>query len=168
MAGLKMLAFALLGMIVSILVTFLSCKVAATFSSELRECVYKKVISFSSSEFDKFSTASLITRNTNDIQQVQLFMTMLFRIVLYAPILGIGGILKVLKTNTSMSWIIVLAVGIILLVVLILMQIAMPRFKLLQTLIDKLNLVTREILTGITVIRAFSTQKHEEERFEDA
>lgn len=168
MAGLKMLCFALLGMFVAIVVTFLSCKVAATFSSGLRESVYKKVISFSSIELDKFSTASLITRNTNDIQQVQLLMTMVFRIVLYAPILGIGGILKVLKTNTSMSWIIGLAVGVILLVVLVLMQIAMPRFKKLQVLIDKLNLVTREILTGIPVIRAFSTQKHEEERFEDA
>jgi ATP-binding cassette, subfamily B, multidrug efflux pump len=168
MAGLKMLGFALLGMLVAIIVTFLSCKVAATFSSDLRERVYKKVISFSSIELDKFSTASLITRNTNDIQQVQLLMTMVFRIVLYAPILGIGGILKVLKTNTSMSWIIGLAVGIILLVVFVLMQIALPRFKQLQVLIDKLNLVTREILTGIPVIRAFSTQKHEEERFEAA
>lgn len=167
-AGLKMLGFALLGMFVAIVVTYLSCKVAASFSSDLRENVYKKVISYSSIEMDKFSTASLITRNTNDIQQVQLLMTMVFRIVLYAPILGIGGVLKVLKTNTSMSWIIALAVGIILLVVIILMQIAMPKFKQLQVLIDKLNLVTREILTGIPVIRAFSTQKHEEERFEEA
>jgi ATP-binding cassette subfamily B multidrug efflux pump len=167
-AGLMMLGYALLGMLAAIIVTFLSCKVAAAFSSDLRELVYKKVISFSSTELDKFSTASLITRNTNDIQQVQTLMTMVFRIVLYAPILGIGGIFKVLNTNTSMSWIIVLAVGIIFLVVLILMQIAMPRFKQLQVLIDKLNLITREILTGIPVIRAFSTQKHEEERFEDA
>lgn len=167
-AGLKMLGFALLGMFVAIIVTYLSCKVAASFSSDLRENVYKKVISYSSIEMDKFSTASLITRNTNDIQQVQLLMTMVFRIVLYAPILGIGGVLKVLKTNTSMSWIIALAVGIILLVVIILMLIAMPKFKQLQVLIDKLNLVTREILTGIPVIRAFSTQKHEEERFEEA
>lgn len=167
-SGLKMLGFALLGMFVAIVVTYLSCKVAASFSSNLRERVYKKVISYSSIEMDKFSTASLITRSTNDIQQVQLLMTMVFRIVLYAPILGIGGVLKVLKTNTSMSWIIALAVGIILLVVIILMQIAMPRFKQLQVLIDKLNLVTREILTGIPVIRAFSTQKHEEDRFEEA
>lgn len=167
-AGLKMLGFALLSMLVAIIVTYLSCKVAALFSCDLREMVYKKVISFSSTELDKFSTASLITRSTNDIQQVQLLMTMLFRIVLYAPILGIGGIFKVLNTNTSMSWIIGLAVAVILLIVLILMQIAMPRFKKLQILIDKLNLVTREILTGIPVIRAFSTQQHEEERFEDA
>lgn len=168
MAGLRMLGFALLGMFVAIIVTYLSCKVAASFSSNLRERVYKKVISYSSIEMDKFSTASLITRSTNDIQQVQLLMTMVFRIVLYAPILGIGGVLKVLKTNTSMSWIIALAVGIILLIVIVLMQIAMPRFKQLQVLIDKLNLVTREILTGIPVIRAFSTQKHEEQRFEEA
>ncbi|WP_099467948.1 ABC transporter ATP-binding protein [Konateibacter massiliensis] len=167
-AGLKMLSFALLAMVVAVTVTYLSCRVAASFSSNLRERVYKKVISFSSMELDKFSTASLITRNTNDIQQVQLLMTMVFRIVLYAPILGIGGVLKVLKTDTSMSWIIAVAVGVILLVVIILMQIAMPRFKQLQVLIDRLNLVTREILTGIPVIRAFSTQKHEEERFEDA
>lgn len=168
LAGLKMLGFAFLSMFAAVLVTFLSCKVAATFSSDLRVRVYKKVISFSSNELDKFSTASLITRNTNDIQQVQLLMTMVFRIVLYAPILGIGGVLKVLKTDNSMSWIIALAVGVILLVVLVLMKIAMPRFKQLQALIDKLNLVTREILTGIPVIRAFSTQKHEEERFEEA
>ncbi len=168
MAGLRMLGFALLGMFVAIIVTYLSCKVAASFSSNLRERVYKKVISYSSIEMDKFSTASLITRSTNDVQQVQLLMTMVFRIVLYAPILGIGGVLKVLKTNTSMSWIIALAIGTIVLVVIILMQIAMPRFKQLQVLIDKLNLVTREILTGIPVIRAFSTQKHGEERFEEA
>lgn len=167
-AGLKMLGFALLSMLVAITVTFLSCKVAALLSRNLREMVYKKVISFSSTEFDKFSTASLITRSTNDIQQVQLLMTMVFRIVLYAPILGIGGVLKVLKTNTSMSWIIALAVAIIFMIVITLMKIAMPRFKQLQVLIDKLNLVTREILTGIPVIRAFSTQQHEEERFEDA
>ncbi|MFA9376601.1 MAG: ABC transporter ATP-binding protein [Lachnotalea sp.] len=164
-AGLKMLGFAFLSMLVAITVTFLSCKVAALFSCNLREMVYKKVISFSSTEFDKFSTASLITRSTNDVQQIQLLMTMVFRIVLYAPILGIGGVLKVLNTNTSMSWIIGLAVGVILLIVLTLMKIAMPRFKKLQILIDKLNLVTREILTGIPVIRAFSTQLHEEERF---
>jgi ATP-binding cassette subfamily B protein len=167
-AGLKMLAFALFSVIVSVTVTFLSCRVAALLSCNLREMVYKKVISFSSTEFDKFSTASLITRSTNDIQQVQMLMTMVFRIVLYAPILGIGGVLKVLKTDSSMSWIIALAVGIILMIVLILMKIAMPQFKQLQVLIDRLNLVTREILTGIPVIRAFSTQKHEEERFEES
>lgn len=167
-AGLKMLAFALFSVIVSITVTFLSCRVAALLSCNLREMVYKKVISFSSTEFDKFSTASLITRSTNDIQQVQMLMTMVFRIVLYAPILGIGGVLKVLQTDSSMSWIIALAVAIILMIVIILMKIAMPQFKQLQVLIDRLNLVTREILTGIPVIRAFSTQKHEEERFEES
>lgn len=167
-AGVKMLLFALLIMAAAVSVTFLSCRVAAAFSRDLRENVYKKVISFSSTEFDKFSTASLITRSTNDIQQVQMLMMMIFRIVLYAPILGIGGFLKVLNTNTSMSWIIGLAILLILGLVGFLFAVAMPKFKKLQVLIDKLNLVTREILTGIPVIRAFSTEKHEEERFEDA
>ena len=134
----------------------------------MREDVYKKVVSFSNAEFNKFSTASLITRSTNDVQQIQLVMSMIFRIVLYAPILGIGGFMKVLNTNTSMAWIIGVAVGSILLVVLVLFAVAMPRFKKLQTLIDRMNLVTREILTGLSVIRAFSTEKHEEKRFEDA
>lgn len=167
-AGVKMLLFALLIMAAAVSVTFLSCRVAAAFSRDLRENVYKKVISFSSTEFDKFSTASLITRSTNDIQQVQMLMMMIFRIVLYAPILGIGGFLKVLNTNTSMSWIIGLAILLILGLVGFLFAVAMPKFKKLQVLIDKLNLVTREILTGIPVIRAFSTEKHEEERFEEA
>lgn len=168
LAGLKMLALALLGAIAAIFVVFLSSKVAAALGRNLRDKVYKKVVSFSSAEFSKFSTASLITRSTNDVQQVQLLMTMIFRIVLYAPILGIGGIMMVLRTNTSMAWIIGLAVILILLVVGLLFAVAMPKFKVLQTLVDKLNLVTREILTGIPVIRAFSTQKHEEKRFEDA
>lgn len=168
LSGLKMLALALLIMVAAISVTFLSCRVAASLSRDLRERVYQKVLSFSSAEFNQFSTASLITRSTNDIQQVQMLMTMVFRIVLYAPIMGIGGVMKVLGTNTSMAWIIGLAVTLIIAVVSILFSVAMPRFKKLQELIDNLNLVTREILTGIPVIRAFSTQKHEEERFEDA
>lgn len=167
-AGLKMLGLALLGMAAAICVTFLSCRVAASMGRNLRNNVYRKVISFSGTELNKFSTASLITRSTNDIQQIQMMFTMLFRIVLYAPILGVGGVLKVIQTDVSMSWILGLAVIAILLIVFVLFRVAMPKFTKLQILIDKLNLVTREILTGIPVIRAFSTEKHEENRFEDA
>lgn len=166
--GLKMLGLALLGMIAAICVTFLSCRLAASMGRNLRNHVYSKVISFSGSELNHFSTASLITRSTNDVQQVQMLITMLFRIILYAPIMGVGGVLKVVKTDSSMTWI--LGVGVLLIMALVgfLFAVAMPKFKILQTLIDKLNLVTREILTGIPVIRAFSTEKHEEERFEKA
>ncbi|HIT90823.1 MAG TPA: ABC transporter ATP-binding protein [Candidatus Merdenecus merdavium] len=167
-SGVRMLGVALVSMAAAVSVTFLSCKVAASMGRHLRNNVYRKVISFSGNELNQFSTASLITRSTNDIQQVQLFVTMLFRIVLYAPILGIGGVLKVLNTNSSMTWILAVAVGSIILLVMVLFVVAMPKFKSLQNLIDKLNLVTRETLTGITVIRAFSNQKHEEQRFEDA
>ena len=167
-SGLKMLGMAFLIMICAVSVTFLSSRLAAKLGHDLRNQVYRKVISFSSSEMDRFSTASLITRSTNDIQQVQMMFAMLFRIVLYAPILGIGGVLKVLETEASMTWILALAVGMILVLVLVLLIIAMPKFKVLQTLIDRLNLVSREILTGIPVIRAFSREKHEEERFETA
>ena len=163
-----MIAFALLIMLAGIGVTFFSCRVAATFGKDIREKVFSKVIDFSSAEFNKFSTASLITRSTNDVQQVQMLMIMIFRIVLYAPILGVGGIMMVLGTNTSMAWIIAVAVALILIVVGGLFAIAMPKFKSLQVLIDKLNLITREILTGIPVIRAFSTERHEEQRFEQA
>lgn len=167
-SGTKMIAFALLIMLAGIGVTFFSCRVAATFGKDIREKVFSKVIDFSSAEFNKFSTASLITRSTNDVQQVQMLMIMIFRIVLYAPILGVGGIMMVLGTNTSMAWIIAVAVALILIVVGGLFAIAMPKFKSLQVLIDKLNLITREILTGIPVIRAFSTERHEEQRFEQA
>mgnify|MGYP001862890587 FL=1 len=167
-SGLQMLGMALVIMIASITVTFLSARVAATLGRNLRDQIFGKVISFSSGEMDKFSTASLITRSTNDIQQVQMLFAMIFRIVLYAPILGIGGVIKVLETEVSMTWILALAVGLILLLVLVLMAVAMPKFKKLQTMIDRLNLVSREILTGIPVIRAFSREKHEEERFEEA
>ncbi len=167
-SGTKMIAFALLIMLAGIGVTFFSCRVAATFGKDIREKVFSKVIDFSSAEFNKFSTASLITRSTNDVQQVQMLMIMIFRIVLYAPILGVGGIMMVLGTNTSMAWIIAVAVALILIVVGGLFAIAMPKFKSLQVLIDKLNLITREILTGIPVIRAFSTEHHEEQRFEQA
>ena len=163
-----MLGMALITMLCAICVVFLSSRVAAALGHDLRNAVYNKVISFSSREYHKFSTASLITRCTNDIQQVQQVMAMLFRIVLYAPILGIGGVIRVLKTDSSMTWILGLAVVLILVVIVVLFQVAMPKFTILQTLVDKLNLVTREILTGIPVIRAFSREKHEEERFEEA
>lgn len=167
-AGVQMLGLALITMIAAILVTFLSCRLAALLGRELRNEIFGKVISFSSSEMNHFSTASLITRSTNDIQQIQLMTTMLFRIVLYAPILGIGGVIRVLNTESSMTWILAVAVILILLVVIVLFKVAMPRFQKLQTLIDRVNLVSREILTGIPVIRAFSREKKEEERFEDA
>ena len=168
MSGAKMLGLALVGMAASILVVFLSCRLAASLGRNLRNVVYRKVLSFSGAEMNQFSTASLITRSTNDITQVQMVFTLLFRLVLYAPILGAGGIIKVFQTDASMTWILALAVILILLVVIVLFRVAMLRFTKLQTLIDKLNLVTREILTGILVIRAFSTEKHEEERFEEA
>ena len=167
-SGVKMLGMALITMLCAISVVFLSSRVAAALGHDLRNAVYRKVITFSSREYHKFSTASLITRCTNDIQQVQQVMAMLFRIVLYAPILGIGGVIRVLNTDSSMTWILGLAVGLILVVIIVLFQVAMPKFTALQTLVDKLNLVTREILTGIPVIRAFSREKHEEERFEEA
>ncbi|MFW5650661.1 MAG: ABC transporter ATP-binding protein [Acetivibrio ethanolgignens] len=166
--GLQMIGMALIIMLAAVSGVYLSSRVAAAFGRDVRKLIYEKVISFSSQEFDSFSTASLITRSTNDVQQVQMLMTMVFRIVLYAPIMGVGGVLKVLNTNTSMAWIIGVAVAAIMLVVMILFSVAMPRFKKLQVLIDNLNLVTREILTGLPVIRAFSTEKYEEERFEEA
>ncbi len=168
LSGLKMLALALASMIATIMVGFLAARIAASLGRELRGRVFRRVVSFSNAEFDHFSTASLITRSTNDIQQIQMLFVMLLRIVFYAPILGIGGVLKVLNTNTSMAWIIAVAVMAILTLVLVLFAVAMPKFKIMQKLVDKLNLVTREILTGLPVIRAFSTQKHEEKRFDDA
>lgn len=166
--GGQMAALALLGMAASIMVAFLASRVGASAGRDLRSGVFHKVAGFSNNEFNHFSTASLITRSTNDIQQIQMLIVMLLRMVLYAPILAIGGVLQVMKTNVSMSWIIGLAVIIIAFVVLLLFLVVMPKFKVLQNLVDKLNLVTREILTGLPVIRAFSTEKHEEERFDDA
>ena len=166
--GGQMAALALLGMVASIMVAFLASRVGASAGRDLRSGVFHKVVGFSNNEFNHFSTASLITRSTNDIQQIQMLIVMLLRMVLYAPILAIGGVLQVMKTNVSMSWIIGLAVIIIAFVVLLLFLVVMPKFKVLQNLVDKLNLVTREILTGLPVIRAFSTDKHEEERFDDA
>ncbi len=166
--GGKMLALAFLGMAASILVGLLASRVGAGVGRGLRENVFRKVVGFSNAEFDKFSTASLITRSTNDIQQIQLLIVMILRMVLYAPIMAIGGIWKVFHTNVSMSWIIGLAVAVIVVIVAFLFFVVMPKFKLIQTQVDNLNLVSREILTGLSVIRAFGTQKHEEERFDDA
>ena len=166
--GGKMLALAFLGMAASILVGLLASRVGAGVGRGLRENVFRKVVGFSNAEFDKFSTASLITRSTNDIQQIQLLIVMILRMVLYAPIMAIGGIWKVFHTNVSMSWIIGVAVAVIVVIVAFLFFVVMPKFKLIQTQVDNLNLVSREILTGLSVIRAFGTQKHEEERFDDA
>lgn len=166
--GGKMIALAFLGMIASVLVGFLASRVGAKAGRDLRGRVFRKVVGFSNNELDHFSTASLITRSTNDIQQIQMLMVMLLRMVLYAPILAIGGVYQVFQTNVSMSWIIGLAVALIALVVLLLFVVAMPKFKIMQKLVDRLNLVTREILTGLPVIRAFSTEKHEEKRFDKA
>lgn len=166
--GGKMIALAFLGMIASVLVGFLASRVGAKAGRDLRGRVFRKVVGFSNNELDHFSTASLITRSTNDIQQIQMLMVMLLRMALYAPILAIGGVYQVFQTNVSMSWIIGLAVVLIALVVLLLFVVAMPKFKIMQKLVDRLNLVTREILTGLPIIRAFSTEKHEEKRFDKA
>lgn len=166
--GAKMLALAFLGMAASILVGLLASRVGSGVGRRLRENVFRKVVGFSNAEFDKFSTASLITRSTNDIQQIQLLLVMILRMVLYAPIMAIGGIWKVFHTNVDMSWIIGLAVAVIIVIVGFLFLVVMPKFKLIQNQVDKLNLVSREILTGLSVIRAFGTQKYEEERFDDA
>ena len=167
-AGLKMLGMALLMGVVTVLVGFFASRVGAGIGMTLREKVFKNVVGFSNAEMDKFSTASLITRSTNDIQQIQMVSVMLLRMVAYAPILGIGGVLKVMQTGAGMGWIIVLAVVVILGYVMILMSAAMPKFKLMQKLVDNINLVSREILTGLSVIRAFGREKKEEERFDEA
>ncbi len=164
----KMFILCLIAMVVSIAAGFFAARIAAGSCMTIRKGVFNKVISFSNTEMDKFSTASLITRNTNDIQQLQMAMFMMLRIVLFAPILGIGGIFKVVNTTLSMAWIILVAVIAVLCLVVVLFSIAMPKFKLMQKLVDRVNLVAREILTGLTVIRAFSTEKHEEKRFDNA
>lgn len=169
MAGFQMLGVALVSMISAIIIMLLSARVAAKLSKTLREKVFGKVLNFSNEELNGFSTASLITRSTNDIQQIQQLMTMLFRVVVYAPVIGIGGFIKVLtNSDSSMAWIIGVAILAILFVVGTLFIIAMPKFKKLQELTDKLNLVSREILSGLPVIRAFNTEKKEEKRFDDA
>lgn len=167
-AGLKMLGMALLMGVVTVLVGFFASRVGAGIGMTLREKVFKNVVGFSNAEMDKFSTASLITRSTNDIQQIQMVSVMLLRMVAYAPILGIGGVLKVMQTGAGMGWIIVFAIAVILGYVMVLMSAAMPKFKLMQRLVDNINLVSREILTGLSVIRAFGREKKEEERFDEA
>lgn len=167
-AGLKMVGMALLMGVVTVLVGFFASKVAAGIGMTLRDNVFKKVVGFSNAEMDRFSTASLITRSTNDIQQIQMVSVMLLRMVAYAPILGIGGVLKVVQTGAGMGWIIVLAIIVIIGYVLLLMSSAMPKFKLMQKLVDRINLVSREILTGLSVIRAFGREDTEEERFDAA
>ena len=168
-SGLKMLGISLAIMVSAISIMCLSARVAARLAKTLREKVFKKVLNFSNKEFSEYSTASLITRSTNDIQQIQGLIAILFRVVVYAPIIGIGGFLRVLnQSDNSMAWIIGVAILAILFVVATLFIISMPRFKKLQQLIDKLNLVVREILTGLPVIRAFNTEKKEEKRFDKA
>lgn len=168
MSGLKMVGMALLMGVVTVLVGFFASRVGASIGRDLRDKVFKRVVRFSNAEMDRFSTASLITRSTNDIQQIQMVSTMLLRIVAYAPILGIGGVLKVIKTGAGMGWVIALAIIVILGYVMVLVSAAMPKFKLMQKLVDNINLVSREILTGLSVIRAFGREKKEEERFDDA
>ena len=166
--GAIMLSMALALTIASIIVGFLSSKIGANVGRDLRAKVFGKVVSFSNTEINKFSTASLITRTTNDIQQVQMVSTMMLRMIFYSPILAIGGIIMVLRTGAGMGWIIAIALLLIGCIVAVLMKVAMPKFKLMQKLIDKVNLVTREILTGLFVIRAFGREKNEEKRFDDA
>ena len=169
MSGLQMLGIALISMISAVSIMLLSSRVAAKLGKTLRDKVFKKVLSFSTAELREFSTASLITRSTNDVQQIQQLISMLFRVVVYAPIIGIGGFIKVLTTSdNSMAWIIGVAIFAILVVVATLFAVAMPKFRKLQDLIDKLNQVSREILTGLPVIRAFNTEKKEEKRFDES
>ena len=166
--GLTMLGLAALGMAVAILVGFIASRTAAKVGATLRSKLFRRVVSFSDAEVQSFSAASLITRGTNDIQLVQMVTVMLLRMVLYAPILAIGGIIMVSRTNLAMSWIIVLAVVVIGVLIVVLMKVAMPKFKIMQKLIDRVNLVSREILTGLPVIRAFDRQPYEEKRFDEA
>lgn len=167
-AGLKMVGMALIIGIVTILIGFFASRVGAGIGRDLREKVFRKVVSFSNAEMDKFSTASLITRSTNDIQQIQMVAVLLLRMVAYAPIVGIGGVIKVMETGAGMGWIIVLAIVVIMSYIMILNSIAMPKFKIMQKLVDNINLVSREILTGLSVIRAFGREEKEEERFDEA
>ncbi len=166
--GLQMIGIALLAMLVAVAVSFIASRVSAFLGSDLRLSLFRKVSSFSNEEYNEFSTASLITRSTNDIQQVQMFTVLLLRMVFFAPILGIGGIIKALNTNRSMAWVIAVGVMVILTVVIIMFSIAMPKFKALQKLVDKVNMVVRDSLVGLMVIRAFNTEKHEERKFDEA
>ena len=166
--GGRMLGIAFMILVAAVGVGFLASKVGASVGRDLRGKIYKKVMGFSNAEMNRFSTASLITRSTNDIQQIQMVTAVMLRLLLYAPIIGIGGIIKVYQTGAGMEWIIALAVVVILGFVMLLVSIAMPKFKIMQTLVDGLNLVSREILTGLSVIRAFGREKTEEERFDEA
>ena len=166
--GGQMLGLTLLMVAVSIAVGFLASRVSAAIGRDLRRETFSSVIGFSNAEIENFSTASLITRTTNDIQQVQFVCVMLLRMVAYAPILGIGGVLHVINSSTGLSWIIVLDVAVLLLLIIFLMNVAMPKFKIMQNLVDRLNLVSREILTGIMPVRAFSREAFEEQRFDKA
>lgn len=166
--GLTMLGLAALGMVVAVMVGFIASRTAAKMGATLRSKLFRRVVSFSDAEVQSFSAASLITRGTNDIQQIQMVTVMLLRLVLYAPVLAIGGIFMVSRTNLAMTWIIVLAVAIIFVLIALLMKVAMPKFKMMQKLIDRVNLVSREILTGLPVIRAFDRQPYEEKRFDVA
>ena len=166
--GGKMLAMALVMMLVAIMIGFFASRTAAGVGRDLRQSVFTKVIGFSNAELDKFSTASLITRSTNDVQQIQFVTVMLLRMVLYAPILAVGGVINITQYNSGMGWIIVLAIALVLCLIAVLFFVAMPKFKIMQTMVDKVNLVAREILTGIPVIRAFSREKREEQRFDGA
>ena len=167
-AGLKMVGMALLMGVVTVFVGLFASRVAAGIGRDLRDQVFKKVVGFSNAEMDQFSTASLITRSTNDIQQIQMVSVLLLRMIAYAPILGIGGVVKVVKTGAGMGWIIVLAIIVIISYVMLLVSITMPKFKQMQKLVDNINLVSREILTGLSVIRAFGREDKEEERFDTA
>lgn len=166
--GLLMLGLAALGMVAVVLVGFIASRTAAKVGATLRSKLFRRVVSFSDAEVQSFSAASLITRGTNDIQLVQMVTVMLLRMVLYAPILAIGGIIMVSRTNLAMSWIIILAVAVIFVLIMVLMRVALPKFQIMQTLIDRVNLVSREILTGLPVIRAFDRQPYEEKRFDEA
>lgn len=166
--GGRMILMTILMVAASVLLGFLSSRTAAQIGRDLREKVYTKVIHFSGKEIDQFSTASLITRCTNDVQQIQMVTVMMLRIIIYSPILAIGGIIMISTTDTGLNWLIVVAVVTIMALVFILMRLSMPKFKMMQKLVDKMNLVSREILTGVSVIRAFSREDFEKKRFEDA
>lgn len=167
LTGEKMLGIAFVSMCIAIVICYFAAAVAAKIGRDLKSRIFKKVISFSNLELDRFSTASLITRSTNDVQQIQLFIVLFLRTVIYAPILGIGGVIKILNRNISMAWIVVITLVVTITSLITLFTIVFPKFNLMQKLVDKLNRVTREILTGLPVIRAFSRGAHEEARFDD-
>ena len=166
--GAKMLMLSALGMVVAIAIGFLASRTAAKVGRSLRGRLFDKVVTFSDAEIQSFSAASLITRGTNDVQQVQMVTVMLLRMVLYAPILAIGGVIMIARTNLSMGWIVIVAVFAIALILVVLIKVAMPKFKIMQKLIDRVNLVSREMLMGLSVVRAFNREQHEEERFDEA